>query len=767
MKEQKLSFVGKSIMRKDALIKVEGRAKYAADREFSRMLFAAAVRSPRPRIKILSISDEKAKAVSGFVSLVTYKDIKGKNIWPVLELDYPFLPEEIARFAGETVALVVAETQKAAKKAASLIEIKYEELPNIQDPLEALKPEAPEIGGIGGEKNIYCHFTVQKGDVDKAFEEAAYKVERIFETNYQVHCYLETQGAIAIPETDGGMTVHSTTQCPYYVLDAVSAALGVTYNKVKIIQTVTGGGFGGKEDVPALVAAHAAICAAKVGQPVKLIYSRKEDFQSMSKRHPGWAQVAYAADKDGHLTACRVKYILDAGAYATLTSIVLFRGTVHSTGPYKIPNVDVKTYGVATSKVPCGAFRGFGQPQIAFAQESLIDELAEKIGIDPIEFRLKNLLNPDDLTATGQKLTSSCGLNELVNKIREKSDWDRKVNKHEKNGNIAKGIGVSACYYGVGLGAKGRFLDRAGALVNIYRDGSVGVSVGNAEMGQGALTVFAQIAAETLNAPMELVKTEEVDSSKVPDSGPTVASRGTLMGGNAIIEAASPLRERLFKVALDMLIKAGGKSGKMIAHDGIFEMDGKQVTFKEVVLESWGRRLKMCEEGWYVAPHVSFRLDNGQGDAYVIYSYSADIAEVSVDTETGVTKVDKIWAAYDVGRIVNPVLATGQAQGGILQGMSWAMFENLQYKNGIMVNPNFTDYVCATTKDKPEYDITFVEKFYDEGPYQAKGMGEVPLIGVAPAIANAIKNACGARIDSVPLLPEKVWRAINGKKENK
>lgn len=762
MEEEKLSYVGKSVMRKDALIKVIGKAAYAADREFPGMLYAAAVRNPKPRIKILSISDEKAQEVPGFVTLVTYKDVKGKNAWPVLDLDYPFLPETEAKFYGETIALVVASSERAAKKAASLVEVKYEELPNIQDPLESIKPDAIKIYG---KDNTFCHFTVQKGNVDDAFKNAAYTVEGTFQTNYQVHCYLETQGAIAVPEADGTMTIHSSTQCPYYVLDAISAALGVPYNQVKIIQTVTGGGFGGKEDVPALVASHAAICAAKVGLPVKLIYGRKEDFQSMSKRHPGWAKVSYAADKDGKITGCRVKYILDAGAYSTLTAIVLFRGTVHSAGPYKIENVDVQTYGVATNKVPCGAFRGFGQPQICFAQESLIDELAEKAGMDPVDFRLKNLLNPGEKTITGQELTSSCGLKELVDTVRNKSGWDNKVKARRVDGDTVKGIGISAAYYGVGLGAKGRFLDRAGALVNVYRDGSVGVNVGNAEMGQGALTVLAQIAAETLNAPLDMVRTSEVDTSKVPDSGPTVASRGTLMSGNAIIEAATPIRERIFKTALDMLIKAGAVNGKMIAYDGIFEMDGKKVTFKEAAIESWGRRMKMCEEGWYVAPHVSFKLDDGQGDAYVIYSYSVDVAEVSVDLKTGLTKVDKIWAAYDVGRIVNPQLAMGQAQGGILQGMSYALFENLQYKNGIMVNPNFTDYVCATTKDKPEYDITFIEKHYDEGPYKAKGMGEVPLIGVAPAVANAIKNACGARVHSLPLLPEKVWRELKNVKQ--
>ncbi|PIU20728.1 MAG: xanthine dehydrogenase [Elusimicrobia bacterium CG08_land_8_20_14_0_20_59_10] len=757
---EKLSYVGKSLPRKDALIKATGRAAYTDDREFAGMLHAAAVRSPRPRIRILSISDAKAKKVAGYVTLVTYRDIKGVNKWPVVMHDYPFLPEKEARFAGETVALVVARTARAARRAAALVEIKFKELPYIDDPLKALEKGSLKIYG---KDNILSSFVIKRGSVDEAFKKAAFTVEGEFSTNYQVHAYLETQGAIALPESDGGMTVHSTTQCPFYVLDAVAAVLGVPYNKVKVLQTVTGGGFGGKEDVPALVASHAALCAARTGRPVKLIYGRKEDFQSMSKRHPGWARVAYGADKNGKITACRVKYVLDGGAYCTLSPIVLWRGTVHAAGPYKIANVDIKTYAAATNKVPAGAFRGFGQPQICFAQESLIDELAQKAGMDPVQFRLKNLLNPGDKTVTGQKLNSSCGLGELVQTLRKRSGWDKKVKSPSVKGDIATGIGFSAAYYGVGLGAKGRYLDRAGALVNVYKDSSVGVNVGNAEMGQGALTVLAQIAAETLNAPYESVKVEEVDSSKVPDSGPTVASRTTLMSGNAIIEAATPIRERVFKTAHDMLVLLGADtSQKMTAAGGVFSMGGRSVAFKQVVAECWGRRLKMSEQGWYAAPRTTFKMEDGQGDAYVIYSYSADAAEVEVDLKTGVTKIKKIWAAYDVGKIVNPRLAAGQAEGGILQGMSWALYENLIYKNGVMVNPNFTDYVIATTKDKPEYDITFIEKPYKEGPYHAKGMGEVPLIGVAPAVANAIKNACGARVNSVPLLPEKVWKKLQG-----
>jgi CO/xanthine dehydrogenase Mo-binding subunit len=557
------------------------------------------------------------------------------------------------------------------------------------------------------------------------------------------------------------------------VLDGVAAASGLGYNKVKVIQTVTGGGFGGKEDVPALVASHAAICALKTGKPVRLIYDRKEDFNSMSKRHPSWSKVTYAADKGGRITACVVKYVLDGGAYSTLSPIVLWRGAVHAAGPYKIDNVRIEAYAVATNKVPCGAFRGFGQPQICFAQESLVDELAHKLKIDPIRLRLKNILRSGDKTATGQEIGGSCGLEELLETVRKKSDWDVAMQKGkgvtgfrgkewtEGGRDKARGLGVSVAYYGVGLGAKGRYLDRAGAYVNIYKDATVGVNVGNTEMGQGALTVLSQICAETLNAPYENIKLEEVDTSKVSDSGPTVASRTTLMSGNAIINAAAPMRDNIFKTAFDLLIAKGADvSRPMSAGRGVFSIGGVSVAFADAVKECWNRRMKMSEQGWYVAPRTSYNMADGQGDAYVAYSYSAGVAEVEVDLKTGVTRVLKIYAAYDVGRIINPVLAEGQAQGGILQGMSWALYENLVYKNGIMLNPNFTDYVLATTADKPEYDITFVEKPYAEGPYSAKGMGEVPLIGVAPAVANAVKNASGVRVRSVPLLPEKVWDGL-------
>jgi len=752
MKNKFFSFIGKPVERVDATAKVRGEAFYGDDLIFPGMVYARAVRNPRPRIEIKKISDKKAREITGYLGVVTYKDIKGVNAWPVVMKDYPFLPEKEARFHSETVALAVAETLSAAKKAASLIEISYKELPFIDDPLKALEKNSLKIYG---KDNIFSSYTIKKGNAIKALKECDFVVEGEFKTNYQVHCYLETQTATAVPEKDGSLTVYSSTQCPFYVLDAVSAATGLPNNRIKVIQTVTGGGFGGKEDVPALVASHAAICAMKFERPVRLAYDRKEDFMSMSKRHPSWAKVSYGADKNGKLKACVVDYVLDGGAYSTLSPIVLWRGAVHAAGPYKIENVFIEAKAVATNKVPCGAYRGFGQPQICFAQESLIDDLADKIGMDPIEFRLKNILKTKDETATGQKLDSSCGIKELIEIVRDRSKWIK--NTPTSIGDKKRALGFSCTYYGVGLGAGGRYLDRAGAFVNIYKDGSVKVDVGNTEMGQGALTVLSQIAAETLNASMENIRISEVDTSKVPDSGPTVASRTTLMSGNAIIEACAPLRERIFLTAADMLKTSGQK---MFAYGGYFYFKDRKVSFSEVIRECWGRRLKMSEQGWYVAPKTSFQKENGQGDAYVIYSYSADVADVEVDVKTGEVQVKKIYAAYDVGRLINPKLAQAQGHGGILQGMGWALYENLVIKNGIMLNPNFTDYVLPISTDAPEYDISFKEKLYKYGPYKAKGMGEVPLIGVAPAIRNAIKKACKARINSAPMTPEIVLEKI-------
>ncbi|MCX7641704.1 MAG: xanthine dehydrogenase family protein molybdopterin-binding subunit [Elusimicrobiales bacterium] len=737
-------FVGRNIVRQDADIKLDGKAIFADDIEFEGMLYCATVRSPFPKIKINSIkyigNDES------FVCLITHKDITAQKYWHLVDKDYPFLAIDTAEFHSQAIALIVSKDKYKIEKILKEVKIDYNKLPYNEDMIKAFEK---------GE--YFSNYFIKKGNPHKELSKCKYIVEGDFETGYQMHCYLEPQSAVAIYNLDGTITVYSSTQCPFYVLDAVCSITGLPSTKVKVIQTVIGGGFGGKEDVPALVAAHAAIASYITKRPVKLTYNRKEDFLSMSRRHPSRSRVIYGCDEKGKLKCCIVRYILDGGAYSTLSPIVLWRGSVHAAGPYHIENVFIESYAVKTNKPPCGAFRGFGQPQISFAQESLIDDLANKVGIEPIKFRLINALDKGRLTATSQVIRSSIGLKECIKWVYGKTkNKDLKLNK---SSNIKHGIGFSATYYGVGLGAKGKYLDRAEASVSIAQDASVRINIGNTEMGQGAFTVISQIAAQMLNCPVNYIYVENVDTSKISDSGPTVASRTTIMSGNAVIEACRTLRKNLILTASKIL-----SSKKILLYDGIFKSSNKSISFKDVVKECWLSKLKMSDRGWYIAPQTSFKIENGQGDAYEVYSYAATACEVEVDVLTGVVRVKNIYAALDCGKVINPTLALVQACGGLLQGIGFAIYENLCVQNGIIKNPDLSDYAVPTSIDVPNYNIKFFEKKYNRGPYGAKGLGELPLIGVAGAVRNAIKNACGVRINSLPIIPEKIYEKIYGGK---
>ncbi|MDI6757116.1 MAG: xanthine dehydrogenase family protein molybdopterin-binding subunit [Endomicrobiia bacterium] len=766
--------IGKSFIRKDARDKVTGRAKYVDDYTRADMLFGATARSSETHAKILSVDIRAALKIPGVRGVYTHKDIPGKNIVPLVLPDYPFLAEDTVKFRGQAIALVAADTLDAARKASKLVKIKYRPIPAVYDPLESIKKNAPKIYG---DDNIFRKFVVTKGDAEAAFEKCDAVVEGVYTTNYQVHAYLETQGMMAAP-TDTGMVVHGSMQCPFYVLNAVSDILGYTQNRVRIIQTTTGGGFGGKEDVPSIVAGHTAMLAYITKRPVKIIYDREEDFVSMSKRHPGYAEIKYGASRDGKILAAKVRYILDGGAFSTLSPIVLWRGTIHAAGPYDIADVKVETYAVATNKVPCGAFRGFGQPQINFANESLIDELAEKLAMDPLKLRLKNALKPESLTITNQKVGPSCGLAETIEKAAAEIKWGEKRNSSAKKNNsyskkyIRRGVGMASTIYGVCLGAGGRFLAKAGAHVQIQQDGSVTVAVGNTDMGQGARTVLSQIAAEGLGAPYALVDVIEPDTSRVPDSGPTVASRTTVMSGNAILDACKAIRSRIDPIVREM---AGAEARAAVTADGGFYVvgggavdrdprrgaTGKKIPYAEAVKKCHAERVNLTYDGWWTEKGTTFDPMTGLGDAYIVYTFSTTAVEIEVDTLTGEVEILKIVGAHDIGRAVNPMLAQGQIQGGALQGAGYATMENLIVKNGVMLNPNFSGYTIPTSVDAPPEIIpVIVEKEFPDGPYGAKGLGEPPLISVAPAVANAIYDAVGIRIKSLPAIPEKILEAI-------
>lgn len=753
-----MAYVGKRVVRRDAVEKVTGRGRYLGDlapgRGSASVLHGATVRSPIPHGRVLAIRVDGARGVAGVAAVVTAADITppGSNLLPLVVNDYPLLADDRVRFVGQPVALVAAETVEAARAAAALVEVDYEPLPAVFDPLEALEPGAPKVHEPD---NALQRNHILKGDPDRAFAECDVVVERTYSTGHQVHVYLETQGMLAEPDGHGGLVVRGSMQCPYYVLDAVVAATGLQRNQVQIEQTETGGGFGGKEDVPSLVAAHAALLCRATGRPVKIVYDREEDFATMSKRHPGWARVRYGARRSGEILACDVRYVINGGAYTTLSPIVLWRGTVHAAGAYEIPNVRIESVAAATNTVPCGAFRGFGQPQIAFAQESCIDELARELGLDPAELRRRNMLRPGRLTATGQRIDESCGLEQAFDRVLKSSGWAVRREALSKAGEIEgrrRGLGVAIGYYGVGLGAGGRHIDRAHASIQIEADGSVLVAVGNTEMGQGARSELAQIAADALGAPYEAIVVRPVDTSRVPDSGPTVASRTTIASGMAVLDAARGLRLRLDEVAARLL------DGPPEASDGVYtSANGATLAFADLAAACHRERVLMQSVGQWRQDRTTFDFQgHGQGDAYEVYAFSATVAEVEVDVETGVAEVIDLWAAIDVGRAVNPDQVEAQIEGGVLQAMGYALTEELVLEEGRIRNGNLSGYIIPTAVDMPRIHPFIVEAAYAEGPFGAKGFGELPMIGTPPAIANAVAHALGARCRRLPMLPERL-----------
>jgi len=602
---------------------------------------------------------------------------------------------------------------------------------------------------------------VRRGNVEAGFADADVVLERSFRTHHQEHAYLETLGAVAVPGSGGTITVYGTMQCPFYVQKAVATVLGLPLSSVRVVQTVTGGGFGGKEDVPSEICACAALAAWSTRKPVRLVYTREEDFYRSSKRHPMSVRFKLGARRDGIFTAAEIRVVADAGAYSTLTPVVAFRATAHATGPYEIPNVRTDVLGVYTNRQTTGAFRGFGQPQVIFANESVVDEIAEMLDMDPIEIRLKNCLDVGKRTATGQLLTESVGVRATLEGARRASGWEKKrrrlTEENDLGGEIRRGIGVGSIYYGVSLGAKGMALDASGAHLNVYRDGSVRVSVGGAEMGQGLLTVLTQIAADALGVSTDRIQVGLADTSVVPDSGPSVASRTTLMTGNAIVDASSKLRDIMGAVAADAL--------RVDAGDITFEGDSvgterERMTFPELAEECWKRNVRTSADGWYAAPETSFD-DDGQGDAYAVYSYATHVAEVSVDTATGRVTLDRITAAHDVGRVLNPVTLEGQIEGGALQGAALALYEKMVTDGGTILTPDFSTYILPTAMDAPDVVTLTIEDPYSLGPFGAKGIGETPAMPGAAAVANAVAHATGHHVRELPIDPEEIARVFD------
>jgi CO/xanthine dehydrogenase Mo-binding subunit len=774
-----LSVVGMSVARPDAPDKALGHTQYIDDLNLPGMLHACLYYSPKSHALIKNIDLKKALFQPGIHAILTAKDIPGKNFIPMMKEDWIFLAEKKVIFPGEPVALIIGETREVIFRARSLIRMDYEELKPVFDPEESLKPGAPQVNPMG---NLIAFHKIRKGDIDKGFSEADAIVQGVFETPYQEHAYLETLGYIAIPQSRGFMKVYGTMQCPFYVLNAVASILGMAKNRIQVIQTPTGGAFGGKEDMPSLFAGLAALAAHKTLKPVKLILDRREDILLSSKRHPSRSYYKLGAKKDGTLTACDVKVYLDPGAYATLTPAVLWRCAVHSCGCYKIPNARVDAFAGATNKIPCGAFRGFGSPQVIFAMERMMDKLANALGMDPLLLREINCLKKGDQTVTGQDLPFSVGLSETIAKAKSMSLWVKKRREYPLiSGNRKRGMGCATFLYGVGLGAAGKKLDHAEAHIRVKADGSVLFSVGTTDMGQGMQTVLTQIAAEGLGGlPPEKVHMLPVDTTSVDDSGPTVASRATYTSGTAILSSCGKIIKTMKKVAAELLscnpkdillengcfFKIPSSKPKKIRKDFMQTNRTPFLTFEEMASECFSRHIPLSEHGYFDSPPTSWEPETGQGKAYVAYSFATQIAELEVDMETGEIEVQDIWAVHDVGKAINPQAAKGQIEGGVVQGIGYSLMEFIALnENGLIQNPSFSTYIIPTSRDIPRIHTEIVESEYPEGPYGAKGFGETPLMGVAGCIANAVSNATGMEISRIPILPEYVL-GEHGKKKN-
>ena len=738
--------VGIAIPKVDSLEKVLGEAKYGADLPSKEPFHLKVVRSPKPHAKIVRIEINDALKVTGVERIFTAKDIPGRNLFGVINKDQPILASDRVRYVGDPVALVSAQTEEAAEKAAKKVLVVYEDLPFINRPEEALKLDAPLIHEKG---NLLYEFRVIKGDVQAGFKEAEIIVEETYTTTWIDHAYLEPDAGLSYSDDEGRITVVCPTQNVHYDQKEVAALLALPSEKVRIIQCATGGGFGGRLDIT--VQCLLALAAFHLKRPVKIVYSREEIFQVTSKRHPLTIRYKSGAGKDGKLTAVEVDILGDTGAYASYGSTVAIRSAIHATGPYEVPHVKVRSRMVYTNNPWAGAMRGFGVPQMAFAHESQMDLLAKELKIDPIEIRLKNALHVGSETASGQTLMTSVGIGETLKKVKEWRD-QRGISKIDsKKPFIKKGIGVGSMWYGIGNTG---VANPSTAQMEIDPNGEVRLFTGAADIGQGSDTVLLQIASESLGVPLKEIRLIRADTAITTDAGATSASRQTYISGNAILDAIKNLKQEITKEASRLL---------GVDRQGLFFKDGKiksksnpsvSLSVKEMA-KRCGRVLR--GEGSFDPETTRLDPETGQGVPYATYAFATHLAEVEVDTETGRVKVNRVIASHDVGKAIHPKNVMGQIMGGVAMGTGFALMEEFVPDE----TTSFVNYLIPTSKDVPEVIPILVEDEEPTGPFGAKGVGEPALIPSAPAILNAIADAIGQRIFHLPANLERVMEAVN------
>src|SRR6195256_228900 len=735
--------IGRAVPRKEGRDKVTGAARYIDDMSLPGMLYGATVRSQIPRGVIKRISFGSEFDWSEFV-IITAKDIPGKNCIALIGDDQPCLADGRINHPEEPILLLAHADQHILRKAIDAVAIEYEPMPAIFTIDESER--CSQI--IWGTDNVFKTFLIAKGDLDSVWEKATYIVEGEYNTGAQEQLYIENNGVIASFDRELGITVWGSLQCPYYVHKALMALCNLPAEKVRVVQAETGGAFGGKEDYPSMIAGHAALLAMKSGRPVKIVYDRLEDMTATTKRHPSRTHHRTAVSKEGKILGGEIDFTIDGGAYATLSSVVLSRGTIHAGGPYYWPNVRIRGKAVATNAPPHGAFRGFGAPQSLFAMERHMDRIAQVVGLSPVEIRRRNFLKPGQTTTTEQTIREEIDIGRLLDRALELSDYTaKKARFAEENavGPIKKGMGIAAFLHGAGFTGSGeRYLASVVGVEGCADgNGTVRVLVSSTEFGQGTNTVLCQIAAEALGLPYEDVGIAQPDTNQVPNSGPTVASRTAMVVGSLVRSAALGIKQTLI---------AGGMIGGSYSPEE-FRAACRRHISEHGQLRSYAR---------YEAPEgVVWDDEKYRGDAYASFAWAIYVAEVAVDLSTYSARVEDFVALQEVGKVLHPILAKGQIAGGVAQGIGFALYEKVVWQNGRMQNGQMTNYIMPTSADLPPIRVFFEEMGNVHGAYGAKGIGELPMDGPAPAIVNGIEDALGTRFDSVPLLPEDIFEAVS------
>ena len=700
--------ISKSIPKWDHSEKIRGRAVYVDDHPADGMLYGRVLRSSVARAKLLGVRSPQLP--QGYM-FVDKNDVPAENEVLMILRDTPVFAGETVEHIGDPIGMLIGPDEREVDRLLGEIVVEYEELEPVFDPHDS--------------DVVFFDFGYDKGDVDAAFAQADKIYEEDFETGLQEHVYLETNGVIA-HYNNGKIHVHGSIQCPYYVHKAIVNALGLPREDVSVAQDAMGGGFGGKEDYPSIIGCQAAVAAYKAKKPVRIIFSREEDIEHTSKRHPCYCNYKVAV-KDGRVTAMRIEVLYDAGAYTTMSPVVLQRGIIGAPGIYNIPNLAVHGQSRKTNTVPNGAFRGFGGPQTFFAVEMMMAHIAQDLGIDPVDFKLQHVVKQGDITSTSGRFHFPVPIPPMIDAVVKASDYYRKRAQYQnQTGRYRKGIGLAAVYHGCGFTGNGeRDIIKAVAQLRKLSDGRVEILTANTDMGQGLHTVFVKIVAQTLGIPHERIILDYPNTARVPDSGPTVASRSVMAVGELLRRAALRLKDEW--------------------------VDGKE----QLITQHYEH------PEWMIPFEMTPKF---KGDAYPTYSWAVNAVEVEIDTYTGSISIAGAWGSFDAGTPIDENIVVGQMEGGLAQSLGYGMMEKMTAERGRIRNKTLSDYIIPCAADFPKMEILLHVEDYPEGPFGAKGAGELPHVGGAPATINAIEQALGTTLNKTPFVAEDVITILRGVK---